>query len=336
MESIKISVIIPVYKVEPYLRQCLDSVVDQTYKNLEIICVDDGSPDKCGTICDEYAKKDSRIRVIHRENGGLSAARNSGIDIATGEYICFIDSDDFVSKSFVKYLYTLIKKYKADISVCPLIRYISDNKIDKGKGFVEDCVDSSGALSRIFSENRYIGVVACNKMYSRKLFDSIRYPEGKFYEDSGTTYKLFLESKKIAFGEYAKYYYRVARKGQITTSGYEKKLDKVKFLYDMKKCFMSQCPEVLYSFETFMFSGLLGIYADVMEANVIDKAHLNEIKTFLISVINEEKNMIIKNKIHISKSIWKLYYRLKYYPRIYLTLRKIKRNLKLALGMSCF
>ncbi len=111
-----ISVVIPVYKVEKYLRECVDSVINQTYKNLDIILVDDGSPDKCPAICDEYAEKDTRVRVIHRKNGGLSAARNSGIDIARGEYITFIDSDDYVSRVYVEQLYFTLKTSGAGAS----------------------------------------------------------------------------------------------------------------------------------------------------------------------------------------------------------------------------
>ena len=107
MQKKLVSIIVPIYKVEKYLKQCLDSILNQTYENIEIILVDDGSPDNCGKICDEYASNDKRIRVIHKENGGLSSARNAGLDVATGEYISFIDSDDYVSENFIKRLYDL-------------------------------------------------------------------------------------------------------------------------------------------------------------------------------------------------------------------------------------
>ena len=117
----KISVIVPVYKVEPYLRKCLDSIINQTYRNLQIILVDDGSPDNCGAICDEYASKDSRIEVIHQENGGVSAARNAGLKLAAGDYIGWVDSDDWIEPDMYAYMLENMQKYEADIAVCSQI-----------------------------------------------------------------------------------------------------------------------------------------------------------------------------------------------------------------------
>ena len=113
-----ISVIVPIYKVEHYLPKCIDSIIHQTYQNLEIILVDDGSPDNCPEICDEYAKRDKRIKVVHQENGGLSAARNSGVEMANGEFLCFVDSDDYIHPKMYEILYKNLKKFKADISIC--------------------------------------------------------------------------------------------------------------------------------------------------------------------------------------------------------------------------
>ncbi len=124
-----VSVIIPIYKVEPYIRECLDSVINQTYRNLEIILVDDGSPDGCPKICDEYAENDSRIKVVHKENGGLSDARNKGLDVASGEYITFVDSDDVVHKAYVEFLYDNLKKTNSDVSVCQSVSFRDLQKI---------------------------------------------------------------------------------------------------------------------------------------------------------------------------------------------------------------
>ena len=318
--DVKVSVVIPIYKVEPYLRQCLDSVVGQTYQNLEIICVDDGSPDRCGEICEEYAEKDDRIRVIHRENGGLSAARNTGIDAATGEYICFIDSDDFVRETFVEYLYGLIKKYDAEIAVCPLFKLVSE-QTSTMQGGAEQSMTSAEALSYIFLNPQYVGVFAWNKMYHRGLFTSIRYPEGKYYEDSGTTYRLFLASNRIAIGKEPQYYYRIARAGQITSSGGEKKLDKIEFLYQMKECFISQCPEVLEAYERYMLLSLVDIYL-----SMIDEKPSREIKKILRTNLLSENKYIRERGLRLS-----FYCRLKtysalYFPLFYNILRKAKHK----------
>ena len=317
----KISVIIPIYKVEPYLRQCLDSVIGQTYQNLEIICVDDGSPDRCGEICEEYAQKDTRIRVIHRENGGLSAARNTGIEASTGQYICFVDSDDFVTETFVEYLYGLIKKYDAEIAVCPLFRLVSEQKENSMPDGFEGGMSPEEALSYIFLHAEYVGVFAWNKIYHRNLFSSIRYPEGKYYEDSGTTYRLFLASNWIAIGKEPKYYYRIARAGQITSSGGEKKLDKIEFLYQMKECFLSQCPQIMEAYEQFMLMSLIDIYASVID-DKISRETCELVKLDLLS----EKSFIQKNgwKLSIYRRIQ--VYLVLHFPFIYNFLRKDKRK----------
>lgn len=310
----KVSVIIPIYKVEPYLRQCLDSVVGQTYQNLEIICVDDGSPDRCGDICEEYSSRDNRIRVIHRENGGLSAARNTGIDAATGEYICFIDSDDYVKKTYVEYLYGLIMKYDAEIAVCPLLQYISEQNIETKKSGVEQRMTPSEALSYIFQNSKYVGVYAWNKMYHRDVFTSIRYPEGKCYEDSGTTYRLFLASKNIAIGKVPQYYYRVSRSGQITSSGFEKKMDKIAFIDEMRTCFERCCPDVLKSFECYAMWSILDIYRSCLLSAHSDLDQKREMrkKTLLGKEYVEGVNA------HLSTTLLIQYYFITKFPNIYL------------------
>ena len=128
MKNLLVSVIVPIYNVEKYLRKCVDSILNQTYKNLEIILVDDGSPDNCGNICDEYALSDSRIRIIHKKNGGLSDARNAGLDIARGNYILFVDSDDYIDETMVEKLYEALEKEKAEMSLCSFV-YVNDDGV---------------------------------------------------------------------------------------------------------------------------------------------------------------------------------------------------------------
>ena len=173
MEKDLISVIVPVYKVEKYLEKCIESVLKQTYTNLQIILVDDGSPDNCGKICDEYAKKDSRIEVIHKINGGLSDARNVGINRANGRYIGFVDSDDYIKEDMYEKLINLIKEYDADISICNLYDVID------GKEYVRNKDNGIHEYSRIdilkeILLDKNIQSYAWNKLYKKELFDEIK------------------------------------------------------------------------------------------------------------------------------------------------------------------
>lgn len=177
----EISVIVPVYKVEKYIYECIDSVLNQTYANIEIILVDDGSPDRCGEICDEYAQKDNRVIVIHQQNAGLSAARNAGIRLATGKYICFIDSDDYVSPDYCQTLFELLNGTSFDYSVCDVLRF-EDGQPPLRESFDDISTYSNDEyLNLQINKQREFGV--WNKLYRRELFDRICFKEGKLHED---------------------------------------------------------------------------------------------------------------------------------------------------------
>ncbi len=207
-----LSIIIPVYKVEKYLPRCVDSVLNQSYSNLEIILVDDGSPDGCPEICDDYCGKDARIRVLHKENGGLSDARNRGIEIARGKYIGFVDSDDYIHQDMYMNLWMNIKREEADIAVCGICKVYGEKPAGDISFENEAAVYTGrGAVKNIFDAKLYLSsVVAWNKLYKRELFHAVRYPEGKIHEDEFTTYKLFWESAKVVYisGKYYYYYQR--------------------------------------------------------------------------------------------------------------------------------
>ena len=198
-----ISVIIPVYKVEQYLPRCVDSVLVQTYRNLEIFLVDDGSPDRCGEICDAYAEKDRRIRVIHKENGGLSDARNAALDVCTGEFISFVDSDDYVTKDFIETLYHAIRMHHTKLAVCGIMRVDESGKIatDYAPSDTERCVTGREMVGTVWRP------AACNKLYHRSLFDGIRYPVGKLYEDLFIYHDILAKVDCISFTGQNSYYY---------------------------------------------------------------------------------------------------------------------------------
>ena len=203
----KVSVIVPIYKVEKYIKKCIDSLVNQTYKNLEIILVDDGSPDKCGEICDEYAKIDKRIKVLHKKNGGLSDARNKGVEVATGKYVAFVDSDDYVENDYIEYLLELLKRYDADISI--ILPYKVDERyIDNRKNKKEKIVvyEKEDALITMLYQKEFDNA-AWGKLYKKNIVNGIEFPFGKLYEDIGTTYKYLLKSNKIVYSNKEKYFY---------------------------------------------------------------------------------------------------------------------------------
>lgn len=206
-----ISVIVPIYNVEKYLKRCIDSIIEQTYTNLEIILVDDESPDNCGKICDEYAKKDKRIIVIHKKNGGLSDARNRGLQEAKGKYVGFVDSDDYISKNMYKVLYTNMKENNADISICNF-SLVDDNGIEyKNKKQINNEIKLYGkmeAMENLLIEKDYTNH-AWNKLYNKKLFEDgkIQYPKGKIWEDIATTYLLFENANKVVYQNISLYYY---------------------------------------------------------------------------------------------------------------------------------
>jgi len=210
-----ISVIVPVYRVEPYLNQCVESILCQTYTDLEILLVDDGSPDKCGQICDEYEKQDCRIRVFHTENHGLSAARNLGLQYATGDYIGFVDSDDWIEPEMYEVLLRKLHEAEFDIIVCGYVT-ISDKKQVEWKPSEMVC-DHDGALAFLINEK--INNAVWNKLYSKKLLQRSQvngalFPEGRNYEDVAVLHRIVDEAKSIAVISKALYHYRI-RLGSI-------------------------------------------------------------------------------------------------------------------------
>jgi glycosyltransferase involved in cell wall biosynthesis len=216
-----ISVIVPVYNVEKYLRECVDSILQQTYKELEIILVDDGSTDKSGKICEEYAKIDGRIHVIHKKNGGLSDTRNTGLSICMGEYIGFVDSDDWIAPDMYENLYRGCVEFLADISCCG--RYIVKNG-QQIPAFVlpeRVAISPKEAIADMLIEKN-VDVSPCDKLYSNKFFENVRFPLGEINEDAAIMFNILSCANKIVHVGKAGYYYR-KREGSITKSPFSPK-----------------------------------------------------------------------------------------------------------------
>ena len=199
MSEKKISIIVPIYNVEKYLNKCVESIVNQTYKNLEIILVDDGSVDNCPAICDMWAKKDSRVKVIHKQNGGLSDARNFGLDIMQGEYVAFVDSDDYVEKDYIEKLYSAIIQNNADLAVCDYNTVDETyNILDKSKQDLKEKVyNAENKFDYLFCETGIQYIVAWNKLYNIEIFKSLRYVKNKIHEDEYIIYDVINHCKNI-------------------------------------------------------------------------------------------------------------------------------------------
>lgn len=237
-----ISVIVPVYNTEKYLHKCIDSIIHQSYRNLEIIIVDDGSTDSSPAICDEYKGLDKRVIVIHKKNGGLSSARNAGIDEAHGEYLSFIDSDDYIDQRMLEELYKAVSKIDADISICNYQNVYEDDY--DGKRYVNPKIEGCSltpfeAIDKSCNLKQVHLIVAWNKLYKRSLFRNIRYAEGYIHEDEIIIHRLYGECEKIAVIPDRLYFY-LHRNGSIMSGGFNI-LDMVKIMSDRVIFYHEKC-----------------------------------------------------------------------------------------------
>lgn len=308
-----ISIIVPVYKVEDYLERCIDSILDQTYKDLEVILVDDGSPDSCGSICDSYREKDKRVRVIHQKNGGLSAARNSGIEIATGAYLLFIDSDDWIKQDLCASVWKAAVSRDADIVVFGYsiineeLQILSD-KVVSGRHMIT----GKQALKDLLSNK--IENYAWNKLYKKELFLDVRYPKGFVWEDVGTTYKLFLKAEKVFLLDRS-YYYYFQRSTNITSNITTKALYDIFTLrrkrYEDLQCYDSSIAEL--GFQELVDSAFA--YYNWGVCPPVDQEKLQEAEAFFA----KEKGRILSE----AGVLRRLYYTM---PVLYRTIAKVRYN----------
>ena len=255
-----VSIIVPIYKVEEYLRQCIDTILSQSYTNIEVILVDDGSPDQCPSICDEYQQQDSRIKVIHKENGGLSDARNAGINIATGDWICFVDSDDYIHGNYIENLLNSVLENECEIGVCDYLEFKTNEDLQEMvHSDLNVKLEKNEALYRLLSLGGTKYIVAWNKIYKRDLFSDIRYPKGFLFEDELTTYKLIFKAKNIAVNSDKLYFYRQRANSIIASSKQKDRIHVLRKAYsemtqlfsfnDMsKKIIALLCYKIFYTF----------------------------------------------------------------------------------------
>lgn len=220
-----VSVIVPIYNVEPYLKECIESILAQTWKNYEVILVDDGSTDLSGKLCDAYANENDKVRVIHKENGGLSSARNAGIEVSVGNYIAFVDSDDIIHPDYLKVLVEIAESQEADLVACDFIKGENCQWIQNPAPQIEIRLGEN--ILRKMNDKDVIVTVAWNKLYQRKFFDKygLRYPEGKIHEDMFLTPQVLYHAKKMVITNQKLYFYRQRENSIMNTAFSLKQLD---------------------------------------------------------------------------------------------------------------
>lgn len=287
-----ISVIVPVYNVEKYLRKCVDSIINQTYKNIEILLIDDGSTDASGTICDDYSQRYANVTAYHKQNGGLSSARNYGIERAKGELIGLVDSDDYIHEEMYDRLYTLLVENDADLSECKLTD-VYNGKVHSSNNKIEVLIVNSETAIDYALKAEIASVAAVDKLYRRSLFDNVRYPEGKTIEDGYVIVDILSACSKIVISTEQLYYY-VHRKGSITTNAFSKKnLDAIDTYEKNYNIIKNKYPAILDTARM----RLCWAYFYVLDKIIYDKTTENrDIKKDVIKYLRGNYSFIIRNK----------------------------------------
>ena len=308
-----ISVIVPVYQVENYLNQCIESIIEQTYTNLEIILIDDGSKDNCPQICDDWSIKDKRIKVIHKKNGGLSDARNVGLDIAKVKYIAFIDSDDWVDSRYIELLYNSLIKSEADISACSIQKVYDADSVDPYNLNPKlQLVTPKEAIKDILYDRRF-KTVAWNKLYSKEILSGERFIVGRIHEDEFFSYKVFDKAQKLVFVDASLYKYR-QRSGSIMSSPSLKHLDLLDAYLNRIKFLENNYTDLASKDKLNFCIACINFYKDFLKSDSdFKKIALNRIKNYRRKVkfnIKEFNVLSWKEKIYVifSKSMIIDYY----------------------------
>ncbi|MEO3135266.1 glycosyltransferase family 2 protein [Turicibacter sanguinis] len=300
MQKDLISIVVPIYNVEKYLEECLASIINQTYKNIEIILVDDGSTDSSSVICRKYAEQDKRIKLFTKKNGGLSDARNYGIDKSLGTYITFVDSDDLIASNYIEILYRAIDLSKTKMSICKLKAFY-DEEIPQN---YENDVNSYLVLKKeeAFKEmllERKFGVSACGKMIHRNCFEGIKFPYGKLYEDLATTFKFVNKSCSISFVNAELYFYR-KRRNSITTSEFNiRKLD----IFDSLTTFSNFIEENYPNLNRYCVYRKCDSAVGIIE-NLNNTCELDYIRETMKKIIKENiRSVLMENDVSVKKKI---------------------------------
>lgn len=314
METPLVSIIIPVYNVENYLDACLESVCNQTYKNIEVILVDDGSTDSSGRMCDDWSKKDDRIKVIHKANGGLSDARNAGLDVATGEYIEGVDSDDAVSPEITEQLMKAVLENNAEIVICDLVHIFPGEQKDFQVGTEMKVFTAEDALCEMMYQKSFL-YTFWGKIYKKSLLDGVRFPVGMLYEDVAVMYKIFCKASRIVYFD-AKLYGYLHRENSITTKKFSKRdCDILQICQEQVDFAKGYSPKVYDAAIAYQATGAFRIYLNAPDTEEY-QTYIDEstviIKQYGRDVLKNQ-NVRLKTKVaillfYISKRLLKVIY----------------------------
>lgn len=302
LKMVKLSIIVPVFNVEKYISECIDSILNQRFKDFELILVNDGSTDFSGSICDKYADLDVRIKVFHKENAGQSSARNFGLDEATGDYIGFVDSDDWIHENMFYKLIEHATKSENDIVACNF--WIMDKngmfKPYNGKSFDYE-YNKDSAMKEIYT-NKTLTFSLCNKIYSKRLFRKLRFREGIILEDMDIAYKLIYDSNRITYFRECLYFYRYNPNSTLRSEFTIKRLDEYDVRYDLYKFYKEKYPtlsELVY----FDFCKVRSsLFACILRNKVINSENFNYLINYDIEVLRKamkNKNIKLKNRLEI-------------------------------------
>lgn len=299
-----VSIIVPVYGVEAYLSKCVDSLLAQTYQNIEIILVDDESPDRCPQICDTYSVKDSRIRVFHKKNGGAASARNVGLDNAFGEYVCFVDSDDVVCKTYVSTLVNRLEVSMADLAVCGYY------KLYKSKKEKEECIRANQVISQKEYLLQFLNDWTCgliwNKIFKREKIGTLRFAEGHKIDDEFFTYQIVMNSDKVALFDEPLYEYRMRMSSVMGASEkYERRIisDKLEYLVERYEKVTKRFPDLTNQYLRNLMDNLILLLRKSQPYHELKSRVCLQIKKYKWPFLRSSVN--IKEKIGFLYAIYK-------------------------------
>lgn len=291
MDTPLISVILPIYNVEEYLSDCMESLLRQSWRNMEFVLVDDGSGEKCAAACDEWKRRDPRVVVWHKRNGGVSDARNYGVEKAGGTFLTFVDPDDYVSPDYVEYLYSLIRKYDTKMSVCQHQVVYPGAGVHSFGSHGDEVLSDRECIRRMLYHD-VIDTSTWAKLYHRSLFEGIAYPKGRLFEDIATTYRLMLASGRIAVGYEAKYSYTVRRRTDsiVNSAFHAGKLDLLEMTDAMAEDVTARYPELKQA------AVRRQVYARFSTLNQMLEFDQPALKREMMDYINKHRFQILRDK----------------------------------------